>query len=99
MTQAIENYSNDNSDLSVHTDQEFVTYYESSQESEGSANEREERGYVLEALSKLKSVKRSDSIISGGDWEKLIIENVNQRSVISQTHFIVKIHSWNIIIL
>ncbi|KAL7317945.1 hypothetical protein PS15m_004234 [Mucor circinelloides] len=81
MTQVIEKYSNDNSDLSVNTDQEFVTYYESNQESEDSAKEKEERGHVHEALSKLKSVKRPDSIISGGDWEKLIINDVHKSTI------------------
>ncbi|EPB88710.1 hypothetical protein HMPREF1544_04469 [Mucor circinelloides 1006PhL] len=52
MTQVIEKYSNDNSDLSVHTDQEFATYYESNQESQGSAKEKEEPVYAHETLSK-----------------------------------------------
>ncbi|KAG1521369.1 hypothetical protein G6F50_018726 [Rhizopus delemar] len=78
MTQVIEKYSNDNLDFSVNTDQEFITYYGSSQESEDSAKEKEEPGYIHEALSKLKSVKHPDSIISGGDWEQLIIDDVNQ---------------------
>lgn len=42
MTQVIEKYSNDNLDLSVNTDQKFVAYYGSSQESEDSAKEKEE---------------------------------------------------------
>ncbi|KAG1219732.1 hypothetical protein G6F68_021359 [Rhizopus microsporus] len=78
MTQVIEKYSNDNLDFSVNTDQEFITYYGSSQESEDSAKEKEEPGYIHEALSKLKCVKHPDSIISGGDWEQLIIDDVNQ---------------------
>ncbi|KAG1465652.1 hypothetical protein G6F56_004844 [Rhizopus delemar] len=78
MTQVIEKYSNDNLDLSVNTDQEFITYYGSSQESEGSAKEKKEPGYVHEALLKLKSVKHPDSIINGGDWQQLIIDDANQ---------------------
>lgn len=67
MTQVIEKYSNDNLDLSVTTDQKFVTYYGSSQESEDNAKGKEEPRYVHEALSKLKSAKHPDSIVSGAD--------------------------------
>ncbi|KAG2220624.1 hypothetical protein INT45_014054 [Circinella minor] len=50
----------------------------SSQESEGGAKEKEEPGYVYEALSKLKSAQRPDSILSRADWEQLILGDVNQ---------------------
>lgn len=70
MTQVIEKYSYDNLDLSLNTDQDFFTYYRSSREPESNAKEKE-------ALSKLKTVKHPDSIVSGGDWEQLIIDNVN----------------------
>jgi hypothetical protein len=39
MLESIEKYSTDNLDLSVNTDQEYITFYGSSQESESSSKE------------------------------------------------------------
>lgn len=85
MLESIEKYSTDNLDLSVNTDQEYVTFYVSSQESASSSKENQkESEYVLEALSKSKSVKYTDSIASMAEWEKLIIGDVNQRLGINE---------------
>ncbi|KAI7905685.1 uncharacterized protein BX663DRAFT_484161 [Cokeromyces recurvatus] len=78
MIDAIEKYSNDNLDLSVNADQPYVTYYGSSQESASSKEKEEEPEYVQEALSKSRSVKHPDDVVSMGDWEKMIIDDVNQ---------------------
>ncbi|KAG1408602.1 hypothetical protein G6F58_009468 [Rhizopus delemar] len=77
MVQAIDEYSNENLDLTISTDQPYITYYSPSQDSSGSEEENTPE-YVQKALSASKSVKHPDDIISAGDWEKMIIEDVNK---------------------
>jgi hypothetical protein len=38
----------------------------------------EEPEYLKEALSELRSVKHPDDVVSMGDWEKIIIDDVNK---------------------
>lgn len=78
MINAIEKYSSRNLDLSINTDQPFITYYGSSQESEeGSSDEKEKPGYVKEALTAARAVKHPDDIVGFDDWEKILIDDVN----------------------
>ncbi|KAG1322993.1 hypothetical protein G6F62_009920 [Rhizopus arrhizus] len=77
MVQAIDEYSNENLDLTISTDQPYITYYSSSQDSSGSEEENTPE-YVQKALSASKSVKHPDDIVSAGVWEKMIIEDVNK---------------------
>jgi hypothetical protein len=85
MVDAIEKYSNGNLDLSVYTDQSYTTYYGSSQESTSSKENKEEPEYVQEVLSKPISVKHPDDVVSMGDWEKMIIDDVNQELLVKNT--------------
>ncbi|RCH97871.1 hypothetical protein CU098_010751, partial [Rhizopus stolonifer] len=74
MIQAIDEYSNENLNLTISIDQLYITYYSSSQESSGSEEENIPE-YVQKALSPSKSVKHPDDIVSADDWEKIIIED------------------------
>jgi hypothetical protein len=78
MIEAIERYPNENLNLAINTDQPYITYYESSQESQSDTEEEEEPEYVQEALMQLKSVKHPDDIVGVYDWEKIIIDDVNK---------------------
>ncbi|GAA5800663.1 hypothetical protein HPULCUR_006099 [Helicostylum pulchrum] len=79
MIDTIERYSNDNLDLSINTDQPYITFYRNnSTESESSSEEEEEEPlYLKAALSSAKAVKHPDEIVSTGDWEKMFIDDVN----------------------
>lgn len=77
MVQAINEYSNENLDLTISTGQPYIAYYSSSQDSSGSEEENIPE-YVQKALSASKSAKHPDDIVSASDWEKMIIEDVNK---------------------
>lgn len=78
MINSIGKYSNRNLDLSVNTDQPFITFYESIQGSESSLEEMEEPAYVEEALIEAKATKYPDDIINSNDWEKMLIDNAKE---------------------
>jgi hypothetical protein len=71
-------------DLFVNTDQPYITYYGSSQESASSSKEKEEPEYVHEVLSKTRAVQHPDDVVSISDWEKMIIVDVNQELLVKK---------------
>ncbi|KAG2237215.1 hypothetical protein INT48_006619 [Thamnidium elegans] len=85
MINVIEKYSNEHLDSSADTDQPYVTFYGSSQKSQKSTKEREGPEYVQEALLESISVKHLDEIVGASDWEKMLIDDVNQE-MIGLTH-------------
>ena len=84
MINVIEKYSNEYLDLSVNTDQPYFTYYGSSQESQKSTEKGEEPEYVQEASLVARSVKHPDDIVGVSDWEKMLIDDVNQELEINK---------------
>lgn len=72
MIEAIERYSNENLNLAINTNQPYIAYYESNQESQSDTEEEEEPKCLQEALMQLKSVKHPDDIVGVDDWEKII---------------------------
>lgn len=80
MIDAIEKYSNGNLDLS-----DTLLTMDQVRNRASSKEKKEEPEYVHEALSKSRSVKHPDDVVSMDDWEKMIIDDVNQE-IIGLTH-------------
>lgn len=65
MLDCIDQYSVEQLNLNVTTDQPYIAYYASSMES-GDTDERS------------KAVRHSDAIVTVGDWEQVIIDDVEE---------------------